>query len=1046
MGMDLRSNDVGEASLIFSIILGLFMSLVIIKKATRAHNIYAHLIRILSFIQLILWIIFIFSPWGPFQSYLDPGTAMGIIRGFWVWSNPLIFFMLGVNSIILLNFTLNEFINYRSLLRKSNSNYLFFGSLLIFIFFASHQYLSKWNMDLYIALLSSFLLLVKYPLSGYSTAVTLSWDTFQKNLETILNDNAKEKVNGNNKVVSKLENVVPLHSYPLFQFFLFIMFLLIPIGIQVNTLPMMNYLQYKLTFELYFLGFLIITGLYAIFQWRFSKWIVKNIPWWAILESVLIGLIILTYDLSTRFIINDSSYQNNPVYLNGLIISGILFGGLLISLDMAILQARYLDPTNKKELRKISMKKLIIRTKLHYHGRFLIIAAISGSWIYGLRWLAEQTNRFFYRDGLNLTRDVLWGFCILLLIGLLVHARLKRPMTKLKAIIKNSKTIKKEINHERENKKLKVEINKRVITNWLFAALFLLLILIPTFFPNNFFISSAKKYNSSILNQREQDNEFIPPSSRYLGALGDSSFTEVSPMIKVDKIMRFNNPFFRKSNTTIIAGNYPIIRRSMARNEFESVQIVISNYGLKTMRVLNVSIKSKNGTPSAFSRVPIVRSWKGSPWKWNRFSAYYIEDSQPGYPNILYPFVGNISKVKLVENQNETRPAPLVNPGQSLSLWLTLYAGEDLISSNYSDIISIETDRGVFQAELRSHVWNFTLPVNHSFRTAIGCSSSSLVNRDEWNRNFLQHRVSPYFVYNFSSLFTRNGTNYTFNFTDFEKDLENAINFGLDSFAIMYAPASIKEGAFTQEFNESTINFYRPLAQFLKNHTLSGGGGKTWLDLAYVYAIDEPEESFYPVCNEWASLIHQADPGWHVLLTEQVEPELEGSVDIWVPIMNSFNVSNIPIQHAKDKEEWFYTCCHLTHQPTISYIDPAADNRALTWTAFAHDFDGYLYWSANAYITAPRYDKYWVGFDNIGGSALVLSDQDNHPVNTLVWETLRDALEDIEYFNLLKTHQPNSELITEIQTLWSDFHEYPRDSGAYFTIREQAGNILSNEL
>ncbi|MHA1697436.1 MAG: glycoside hydrolase domain-containing protein [Promethearchaeota archaeon] len=714
---------------------------------------------------------------------------------------------------------------------------------------------------------------------------------------------------------------------------------------------------------------------------------------------------------------------------------------------MALLQARYLNPSNKKELRRASLQKLVIKTKLHYYGRFSIISAITGAWVYGLRWLAEQTNRFFYRDGLALTRNIVWGLLIILSIAILIQTCLKRPMTRLKAITKDLKHIRKENNTERKiiKSRIKININRKNITTSIIAFLILFLILFPTMFPNIFFISSGKKYNSSHLEQYTSNNEFIPPTSKYLGAIEACSFTEVFPMIKVGKMTRFNNPFFGRPNVSTNAGGiYPTIRRSMAKNEFESIQIVISNYGLKSLRIMNVSIGPKNGTPSAFSLDPINRLWKGRPWKWNRFVAYYVEDSQPGYPNVLYPFNGNISKVKLVENQNETKPEPVVIPGQSLSLWLTLYAGEDLTAGNYSDVISIETNKGIFKVELQSHIWNFTLPTQHSFRTAIGCSAFNLLNRDEWNQNFLKHRVSPYFVYDFSKLFTRNGTQYIFNFTDFEKDLENAINFGLDSFAIMYAPSAIKAGGFTKEFNESTINFYRPLAQFLKNHTLNGSSAKTWLDLAYVYAIDEPEESFYPVCNQWASLIHQADPDWHVLLTEQVEPELEGSVDIWVPIMNAFNVSNIPLQHEKGKEEWFYTCCHLTHQPTISYIDPAADNRAITWTAFAHSFDGYLYWSANAYITAPRYDKYWVGFDNIGGSALVLNDQNNHPINTIVWETLRDALEDYEYFNLLKSYQPNSDLINAIQILWSDFYEYPRDSGAYFILREEIGNILSN--
>ena len=423
----------------------------------------------------------------------------------------------------------------------------------------------------------------------------------------------------------------------------------------------------------------------------------------------------------------------------------------------------------------------------------------------------------------------------------------------------------------------------------------------------------------------------------YLGKASGCYITEVSSMSKV-------------SPDDLIMGSSevesPLIQKKMAKNEFENVQIVLSNWGVRDIEVLDVFIEnsSHGGYPSGFSGLDIIKDWKGEDWVWPRFSAQYVSSIQPGYPNIIYELNGDQTQAALVKGQDESRPKPVVKAGKTLSLWLTLYAPDSIEEGMHSDTITIETSEWSREITLETEIWNFTLPVDDKgFRTAIGNRRVYMLeNRDEWTKNFLKHRISPYFPYNIrSDYYEIENNEVTFNFTQMEIDLENAIQHGQDSFRVTFKPGGIQKGCFTESFNKTTISYYSQLGDFLQSHPLDGGG--TWLDLGLVYAMDEPDEDEYDLFNTWSRLIHQAHENWSVLLTEQVEEPLIENVDIWCPHIMGMDTSNIASQKALGKEYWYYTCCRVVNQPTQSFVDPSADHRALFWYAFANNIDGASY-------------------------------------------------------------------------------------------------------
>ncbi len=724
-----------------------------------------------------------------------------------------------------------------------------------------------------------------------------------------------------------------------------------------------------------------------------------SIPWWWLLIGpLLVGLVLYTILLSTLNF-SDSSYITNPPPYYAPVLAGVMLGIMAYGINLAYLQFETLDPADHPRVHRVA------RFWLSFGFVFMLFYGMTD----GMR---ADTNGDGYWDTLLIGI----GASILLVVITFAIVRIGRSRGWLRLHMGREVLITEStIQRGRYQSPARKPV---LVTGLILLVCGASMAIIPPLLPPS------------------------PDSSGYPSYLGRLStgcvVSEVSPLTKIGKFKLLNAPLGEEPGA--------VISRSMAKNEFESIQVVFSNWGGTPISIQSVKISESayGGLPSAFTDPPVEKTWKGEAWEWPRFTAQHVADIQENYPNILYELKGNQTRYQSVYGLDEPRPKPIVKPGQNLALWFTIYAGSDLESGMHSDAIQIQTDKGTFEITLVTKIWDFELPTSHSMRTAIGNRRVYfLETRDEWSKNFLQHRISPYFPFNHAApYYKKEGTTITFNLTQWEIDLDNAIANGLDSFRITYKPASIKEGCFTADFNATTLSYYSQLGQFLESHLLPDG--RTWLDLAIVYAMDEPTEEEYEIFDTWSTLVHQANPGWRVLLTEQVETPIENYVDIWVPHINSINTSNILPQQAKGKEFWYYTCCSLANKPTVSFVDPAVDNRALFWTAWAFNLQGFLFWDANAYVLQDVNDPYYLGYDAIGDAIMLLQDANQMPINTIVWESMRDGLEDVEYFAQLENLNAQAPALQKIQEKWAHWVNFPRDYGAYLDLRETVGELISN--
>ena len=209
---------------------------------------------------------------------------------------------------------------------------------------------------------------------------------------------------------------------------------------------------------------------------------------------------------------------------------------------------------------------------------------------------------------------------------------------------------------------------------------------------------------------------------------------------------------------------------------------------------------------------------------------------------------------------------------------------------------------------------------------------------------------------------------------------------------------------------------------------------KGWLDKAYIYWFDEPDSKDYQFVRDGMELLHRAAPDIRRMLTEQIEPELIGAVDLWCPLTPSLDAAKFAERQAAGEDIWWYVCTGPKAPYCGLFIDHnAIEMRMWLWQTWKYGVNGVLVWQTNywtsdaAYPTPGRQDPWedpmgWVsGYSTPAGTKLQWGNGDGRfvypanrdasdrrtpyisgPVNSIRWEMLRDGVEDYEYFHALR--------------------------------------------
>jgi hypothetical protein len=199
--------------------------------------------------------------------------------------------------------------------------------------------------------------------------------------------------------------------------------------------------------------------------------------------------------------------------------------------------------------------------------------------------------------------------------------------------------------------------------------------------------------------------------------------------------------------------------------------------------------------------------------------------------------------------------------------------------------------------------------------------------------------------------------------------------------------------------------------------------GRSALDYAYFFIIDEPGEEWYAQIIEIAKIIHNISP--HLRIMETMNQNLETypdefleEIDIytqyiheWVPSTAfpgdpEMKVNKWPARldefvskydGPREKELWVYLTHNRVPTPDTDIQMSGIMQRNSFWMYWIYGITGWLYWSFN-WGTDMEHGYGYAGF---GESNLIGYGADGRPLPSLRLERVRDGIEDFEYFWLL---------------------------------------------
>ena len=471
------------------------------------------------------------------------------------------------------------------------------------------------------------------------------------------------------------------------------------------------------------------------------------------------------------------------------------------------------------------------------------------------------------------------------------------------------------------------------------------------------------------------------------------------------------------------------IRINCAKNEYEPFQIVITpKTDIKNIAIQTESLVNSSGYAITDIKVSLVK---------------YVYIKTPTdrlgsigyYPDPLPPYQTPFS-VKAGENQ---------------PIWVTIYVPPDAPAGDYKGKISIFSGSWLQEAEVNLHVWDFTLPKETHVQSAFGFSPW-LVKRyhnlesdeelkkvvHEYYKNFASHRISPYNPTDpiHVKFDPSDPDNVKIDFSDFDKTAKLYLD-EMKFNSLQVPIQGMGGGTFHSRhlgeiagYKQGTPEYERMFKSYLsqiQDHLEANG----WLDKAYIYWFDEPDPKDYDFVKEGMDLLKRAAPKMTRFLTEQPEPELYGSVDLWCPVTSEYNHERAEERRKVGERFWWYICTGPKEPYCTLFIDHyATELRIWLWQTWKYKVEGILVWQSNYWTSPLVYPEpklqnpyedpmsYVSGYGNPVGyvgywgngdgrfiyppvSAMEGQKSLSGPVNSIRWEMLREGIEDYEYFYML---------------------------------------------
>jgi len=473
-----------------------------------------------------------------------------------------------------------------------------------------------------------------------------------------------------------------------------------------------------------------------------------------------------------------------------------------------------------------------------------------------------------------------------------------------------------------------------------------------------------------------------------------------------------------------------------AKNEYEPMQLVIKpNRNLNNVKVTATNLQNSKGA---------------------KILAQHIHIMLVEYVPIQNP-TDAVGTVGLWPDPLPPVKRPFsIRKGENQPLWISIYVPSDVSAGDYTGELHLRAGEWEKAIPIRLRVWNFTLPQKNHLQSSFGFSAS-LVKKyhhlttsksintvlEKYYKNFADHRISPYNPFksnDIREIVDKNAQTVKLKFNGFDQSAKRYFDgYGFTSYRMKIngLPSGTykirREGNFAG-YKQGSSQYKKMMSSYLIQLQCHFDQ-KGWLDEAYIYWFDEPEEKDYSYVKDIMSMIHQAAPKLTRMITEQPTPSLYGYVDLWCPKSSLYDHQIAEQRRKKGDRFWWYLSTSPREPYCTLFIDHyAVELRTWIWQTWKYNIEGILIWETNywsnsaesptselqnpyrdpmSYSTPTATKKpddiqYWGNGDGrflypplsvFNSNIQCLED----PVNSIRWELLREGLEDYEYLWLLRS-------------------------------------------
>lgn len=205
-----------------------------------------------------------------------------------------------------------------------------------------------------------------------------------------------------------------------------------------------------------------------------------------------------------------------------------------------------------------------------------------------------------------------------------------------------------------------------------------------------------------------------------------------------------------------------------------------------------------------------------------------------------------------------------------------------------------------------------------------------------------------------------------------------------------------------------------------------------WYERAIQHVVDEPPPQYFADYRIMAGVVRKFLPG--VPLVDALgNPGLDGAVDIWVPLSESYEKAKEAFEAHRRRGDsiWFYTCCAPSGRTLNRFIDTELlRTRLLHWANWRYRLDGYLHWGLNQVIpeqdpfenTCPPHGPYR-NFHLPPGDSHILYPGHDGPWSSVRFEAMGAGIEDYELLRLIGQRDPKlaDEICAQIVRGFTDY-------------------------